>query len=249
MVFPKSTRVWIGEDKPSAFFSIADHLSIDIPSILSSIPMQQWLQRIRNSNIVVQEVRIEAVTQFDGNIKHIFAQCLLNDPHGCQISRNIFLRGPSVCMLVKLVVDDGECGLVVSQTRIASGREIYEIPAGTVEDELPIDTACRELEEETGLCANHKDLIDMLKVLNMKSVPMSPGATFEEMHFFFLERMITEKEAQKFYGMEKGLEEEHEYIRVHCVPWKEMWTYCAYDAKSLLALSFYERMKVQGIIF
>jgi len=50
-----------------------------------------------------------------------------------------------------VALDDSNNILLVKQYRPAIGKEILEIPAGLVEDgEHPIDTAIRELKEETG---------------------------------------------------------------------------------------------------
>jgi ADP-ribose pyrophosphatase len=55
---------------------------------------------------------------------------------------------------VAILAWDGERLAMVSQWRHATGRPLLEIPAGTLEpDELPAETARRELAEECGLAA------------------------------------------------------------------------------------------------
>jgi len=56
-------------------------------------------------------------------------------------------------------------------------REIWELPAGTREpNELPMKTALREIEEETGYRAEHME--------PLASFYTSPGIMTEEMHAF-----------------------------------------------------------------
>jgi ADP-ribose pyrophosphatase len=55
---------------------------------------------------------------------------------------------------VAILAWDGERVAVVRQWRHATGAELLEIPAGTLEpDEAPLETARRELAEEAGLVA------------------------------------------------------------------------------------------------
>lgn len=55
---------------------------------------------------------------------------------------------------VAILAWDGERLAMVRQWRHATGQELLEIPAGTLEpDEPPMETACRELAEEAGLAA------------------------------------------------------------------------------------------------
>ncbi|MGH2417301.1 MAG: NUDIX hydrolase [Candidatus Limnocylindria bacterium] len=55
---------------------------------------------------------------------------------------------------VAIVAWDGERIALVRQWRHATGQELLEIPAGTLEpDEAPVATARRELAEEVGLAA------------------------------------------------------------------------------------------------
>lgn len=74
------------------------------------------------------------------------------------------------------ILDDGRI-LLVRQYRYAAGKELLEIPAGTLEQgEAPDTCARRELKEETGYTAG-----SMRKVLAMY---MAPGYSNEVIHLY-----------------------------------------------------------------
>ncbi len=69
-------------------------------------------------------------------------------PNGRSATFNVVEHPGAVAMLP--IFDNGDL-LLVRQFRPSIGREIYEIPAGTLEDgESPLETARREIVEETG---------------------------------------------------------------------------------------------------
>jgi len=71
---------------------------------------------------------------------------------GLNVRRDV-VRHPGA--VVMLAVDDQERILWIRQHRWAAGRELLELPAGTLEiGEVPEDCARRELAEETGFAAS-----------------------------------------------------------------------------------------------
>lgn len=85
------------------------------------------------------------------------------------------IQHPGAVVLVP-VLDDGRICLIRNY-RVAVDREMIELPAGTLEPgESPIDTANRELIEETGYSAT--DIRPMMDLL------MSPGILHEHMYVF-----------------------------------------------------------------
>jgi 8-oxo-dGTP pyrophosphatase MutT (NUDIX family) len=73
-------------------------------------------------------------------------------PDGSEIEREV-IRHPGAVAVVPVTTTGGV--LMVRQFRVAIGRELLEIPAGTrdVEGEPPEQTALRELAEEVGVRA------------------------------------------------------------------------------------------------
>ena len=75
---------------------------------------------------------------------------------------------------------DGDDIVLVRQYRYAAGRELLEIPAGTLEPgEDPYKCAVRELQEETGYAASAWS--------RLLSCYMAPGYSNEVIHFYVAE--------------------------------------------------------------
>jgi ADP-ribose pyrophosphatase len=75
------------------------------------------------------------------------------EPGGLESSREIVVHPGAVCIVAR---PSPEEVILIKQYRHAAGRELLEIPAGTLhEGEDPRECAIRELEEETGYLAAH----------------------------------------------------------------------------------------------
>jgi ADP-ribose pyrophosphatase len=121
-------------------------------------------------------------------------------------------------------VDDGEI-VLVRQYRHATGEELLEIPAGTLDpDESPEATAARELSEEVGL---HPRSLE-----HLATYYTTPGFTNEKFHLY----LCTDAE------LRPGETDEGEVIEVVRRPVGTVRELLGSgeirDAKSLLGLSF-----------
>jgi len=98
----------------------------------------------------------------------------LAEPGGVQVTREIVHHPGAAVMLP--VLADGRI-LLERQFRLAAGRRLWELPAGTVDPgETPLQTARRELEEETGyLAKSWRKLLEFYP---------SPGFVAEKMTLF-----------------------------------------------------------------
>lgn len=108
-------------------------------------------------------------------------------PNGKTSTREI-VNHPGAVAIIAITADKKM--VVVEQYRKALERSIIEIPAGKLEKgEQPIDTARRELEEETGFAAG--------SLTYLQSFSTSPGFADEIIHLFVAEDLsvIDEKAA------------------------------------------------------
>lgn len=115
-------------------------------------------------------------------------------PSGAEKIREVVLHKPAVAMLA----EDADGGIfLVKQYRHAVDEEIYEIPAGLVEEgEAPEQTAARELQEEIGRMPGR-----MEKIAELYS---SPGFTTEKVTMFYATELSDSKLP----------EDDDEYIKV-----------------------------------
>jgi ADP-ribose pyrophosphatase len=83
-------------------------------------------------------------------------------------------HGP--CAVVIPILDDGRV-VMIRQFRHSVGRDLWELPAGNVDDGESVEAAAfRECEEETGLAPG--------RVEQLGSLFPAPGYSDEEMFFF-----------------------------------------------------------------
>ena len=123
-----------------------------------------------------------------------------------------------------VAVDREGCLTLVRQRREAARKKLLELPAGTLEEgETPLESAQRELEEETGLRGG--------RWREAAAFYTTPGFCRERMHLFFAEEL------------ERGSASPADDEELELVRWRteEIPTRLAEveDAKTLVGLSLY----------
>ncbi len=122
----------------------------------------------------LKEVMVSSRKVFSGRAVRLRVDEVRLEPEGRAARREV-VEHPGAVALVPLTAD-GQV-LLVRQYRYAAGRELLEIPAGTLEPgEDPEVCARRELEEETGRRA--------VGLEHLASVFTSPGFCDELMHIY-----------------------------------------------------------------
>jgi ADP-ribose pyrophosphatase len=108
-----------------------------------------------------------------------------HDPSGFEIKRSI-IRHPGSAVMI--AVDEQQRILLVKQFRLPAEQDLWELPAGRIDDgELPLQAAQRELREETGYQAK--------KWVELSTFWPSPGYVAEKMNLF-LALELTEGQQQ-----------------------------------------------------
>ena len=148
-------------------------------------------------------------------------------PDGRRHAREV-IEHPGAVGIVPMVDRDHVC--LIRNFRLAVGRWLIEIPAGTLEPgEPPLATASRELIEETGFRAG--------QVVPLCELLFSPGILHERMHLF-LATDLTAGETRLEVG---------EQIERLIVPWEEALDMiqrgAIEDAKTVAALLFCDRWR------
>ncbi len=135
---------------------------------------------------------------------------------------------PGAVLIVPLVDADRVC--LIRNERVAVGKTLIELPAGTLDGrEPPRAAAQRELAEETGYTAE--------RWRELPGFFMSPGILRERMHVFVAEGLTAGNPAR----------EAGENIDNLVVPWKEAMAMVTSgeieDAKTLCALLMWDRLR------
>jgi ADP-ribose pyrophosphatase len=128
---------------------------------------------------------------------------------------------PGSVVIVPLVSPDEVC--LIEVERVAVGRTLLELPAGTLDREEPLAAAAaRELAEETGYRAG--------RIESAGEFWMSPGILRERMHLFVAHDLVAGPQA-----LEPG-----ERIRPRVVAWSEALAMChdgrIEDAKTIAGI-------------
>jgi len=100
---------------------------------------------------------------------------------GSSVARSV-IRHPGAVLIVPVL--EGDRLVMIRNYRVAVGEALWEFPAGTLEPgEPPIDTAARELAEETGYVAGSIEPLGRFYT--------SPGFTDELMHVFVARDLVS----------------------------------------------------------
>jgi ADP-ribose pyrophosphatase len=137
-----------------------------------------------------------------------------------------FVKHPGSVAILP-ILDDGRVCLIHSR-RLTVDKMLVEIPAGTREpNESPLETARRELAEETGYRAAQFD--------ELATYYPSPGVLSERM-WIFVARGLTEGAHAR---------EENEEIENYVVSWEDVLAMVDQgeieDSKTLIAILFWQR--------
>jgi ADP-ribose diphosphatase len=148
-----------------------------------------------------------------------------------KIHRRETVVHPGAVVILPLLADDQVC--LIRNYRIAVDEELIELPAGTMNvGEDPLETARRELAEETGYRA--------AEIQRLYEYWISPGILSERMHFYLATGLQPGPSA-----LEAG-----EQIRNLIVPWREAMAMLEAgqirDAKTIIGLLYYDRMREQA---
>jgi len=121
----------------------------------------------------MEERTLDSKRIFDGRVLSLRVDRVLL-PNGRETTREVVEHTDCVAIVA---IDSQDNVILVRQYRTPAGRVLVEIPAGGIEPgEQPIESAIRELEEETGHTAG--------KVERIGGFYSSPGYSTEFLHLF-----------------------------------------------------------------
>jgi ADP-sugar diphosphatase len=164
------------------------------------------------SPYALREIKIQAIDRFGKRLGFVKLVATITNSEGDSLPGSVFLRGPSVGMMVLLQPDDLPAGsydekhvLLTVQPRVPAGHlQFVELPAGMVDDGGSFQgTAAKELQEECGLNISVNELINL-----------SAGGCDEYVPIFLYEKRIPREQLKEWTGRLTGLRDEGERVCV-----------------------------------
>ena len=136
-----------------------------------------------------------------------------------------------------LILDTNEeKTLLVNQYRPGNRGNLYEVPAGLIdEDENPEDAMFREVLEETGYSKEDLDLIYSYP----KPLLISPGYTTENLNFFIV-KLKSNEILPKEQALDEGEDLFTEWVKLGDVEKLQI------DLKTVFLLNLYKLKKIEG---
>ena len=207
-----------------------------------SLKFKNWLDSLKKNNINVQSITEKAIIH-KPNGEVLF--CLLNvdakDSAGQKLLPTVLIRGHFVSVVTCLL--EKETGkryfLLVKQRRVGNGEVFYEHPAGMCDSETdPYKVAEKEVEEETGLKIEKKDL----ELLWETPLYSSPGLLDEAGYFFCCEISMSAEEIHSFRDRLTGAEHEHEFIQTHVCESTEIFNLLK-NSNGIMATMLFQKKK------
>lgn len=186
-------------------------------ALKDSFKYETWRKNLESNQLIINsinELHVERADK-DGSVLYALLNVDADTPDGTKLNPICFLKGDAVSMLVILIDEqtDDRYVLLVKQRRTCDGSELYEHPAGMIDedDDSPAQVAARELGEEAQLDAKP----DELKPLFDKPFFSSTATTDEALHLFYVERRMPLADIRAMEGRKTGAEGENEQTRLH----------------------------------
>ncbi|CAD6444194.1 a9833e1b-a88e-4f25-97ba-0f2ea5f0fe2c [Sclerotinia trifoliorum] len=212
----------------------------------------------------LRSIKIQSLDRWGSRIGFIKISSKIANGAGETLPGDIFLRGPSVGMMVIVQPEDvkgpdEERWVVMTvQPRPASGSLAFiELPAGMVDDGTFKGAAAKEIEEELGWTIPADQLTNLSELVigdeANKEGEVLPRAMFpsaggcdECIQIFLHEKKISREELKKTTGKLTGLRDDGEKITLKLVKLEDLWKEGARDSKALTAWALYDGLKRTG---
>lgn len=215
----------------------------------------------------INSINIQSYDLFGSRLGFLKAVASVTNSDGEHLPASVFLRGPSVAVLVLLVPDDAaqdsdeRYAVLTVQPRIPAGSLAFvELPAGMVDDAGSFaGAAAKEMQEELGLEIHDDELTCLSELAHPydenadaddtvlpNAMYPSAGGCDEHVTIYVHERRVPRSQLKEWSGKLTGLREHGEKITLKIVPMQNLWKEGARDAKCLAAVALWEGLKREG---
>ncbi|KAF6837409.1 NUDIX domain-containing protein [Colletotrichum plurivorum] len=249
--------------------------------LLSFRPFNNWITRLSTSLSLqatspdhpfhpdpyrLRGVTVQAFDLFGSHrVGFLKVAAQVTNAAGEHLPASVFLRGPSVAMLLMLIPDDApqeseeRYAVLTVQPRIPAGSlSFVELPAGMVDDHGSFaGAAAQELQEECGIEIHESELVCLSELAAgpeeeaageglARAMYPSAGGCDEFITIYSHERRIPRSQLKEWSGKFTGLRSHGEKITLKVVPMGELWREGARDAKCLAAVALWEGLRREG---
>lgn len=215
----------------------------------------------------LKSIKIQSIDKFSSSqIGFIKLKAEIQNKDDESLPGSVFLRGPSVGMLIILQPDDlpqdsklEKHVILTVQPRIPAGTlRLAELPAGMVDDDTFSGSAAKEIKEELGLEIPESELTNLSELAvptsaegeGAEKLPQamfpSAGGCDEYIPIFLHEKRIKRETLKEWTGKLTGLREHGERITLKLVKLDDLWKEGGRDSKALAAYAMYEGLKREG---
>ncbi|KAI8579663.1 hypothetical protein K450DRAFT_240916 [Umbelopsis ramanniana AG] len=234
---------------------------IDIKPVFEFQPFKDWCASFdkelsQSKDITLNSIQIQSVDIF-GNDKIGFvkfkADAELTET-GKKVPGIVFMRGGAVSVLIILRSSDnpekGDRVIFTLQPRVpVPCIKMPELPAGMLDGSGSFSgTAAKEIEEETGLIIEERELTDMTELAYgnaWRGVYPSAGGCDEFLRLFLCVKSLPSKQIDELEGKLTGLRDHGESITLKLVKLEDAWKESP-DAKLLSSLALLDALKKAG---
>lgn len=220
-----------------------------IEDAMSSELIPKWLDSM-DPSLDVQKIELQSVDKFSSGRVGFIKFKSTTIKNGVEVPGIVVLRGPAVSLF--LIIEDEETHekytVLTRQPRVPTGLLMLELPAGMVDGNGNLKgVAIRELEEECGLVAKEKDLVDLTQLAFGDSAPgvyTECGLGDEYLRMFLWQTSMSHDKIVEINGRLGGVSE-HEQIILKIIKLEDLWNMTP-DCKALTSLYLYKKLKAQG---
>ncbi|MCS7027785.1 MAG: NUDIX hydrolase [Bacteroidia bacterium] len=186
-----------------------------------SLKFKQWKSTLERNGIEFNSIQpLQLIHKPNGELIFALLHIDAQDRNGEKLLPIVLLRGHFVSVLTCLISQETQKKylLLVKQYRVSNGQISYEHPAGMCDSESdPYKVAIKEVEEETGLKIDKKNLV----LLNSQMYYTSPGLLDEGGYFFYCELVLPQGQIELYQNKKAGAYNENEHIQTCIVPIEE----------------------------
>ncbi|KAI9793697.1 MAG: hypothetical protein M1816_007592 [Peltula sp. TS41687] len=273
---------------PASTFRLPHAVTVNLPAdlskdqLLSFSAFQRWISTLRHSLSLqtttqnhpfkdapyrLRTIDVQSVDFFGrGRLGFVKLKADIANDEGERLPGSVFLRGPSVAMMVVLQPEDVPEGseadqyvILAQQPRVPAGSLSFtELPAGMIEDDGSFSgAAAREIQEETGLEIQESELVDLTGLALPSTedstgerlgtgVYASPGGSDEYLPIFLYQQRIPRDQLESWRGKLTGLRDHGEKITLSLSRLEDLWREGGRDGKALAAWALYDGLRREG---